>query len=427
VINPGALTGDTYKVTFDDTKTPTEWSVVDVTKGNQVKLSGQTNQSGDDNYLFVDGVMVKVIGPNPGMLSFSISGTRRFSPVGGWAGLGLEGFSNAGDPSAYDEAAGTIGMAGHFAFGGIGTTLKGSDYHSVVLKMAPVPATLWDPKATGLHANYSRGYRYLRAVGTTSTPADPSFAPWIINKGSGYPYQDYNYSMPFAAWDIDVTPPVRLAVGNFENNAPGALIDGRYWPGLTSVDNTVPREFAFIFASPYTETPNPLMAANISNNATMPLMWVMTCARRNDPPYVATDEFQINAGKLNTSKVTYTYTSPAPIVGAEQDLASVNKIGVFPNPYYASGTAEASRFDRFVTFNNMPKNAVIRIFNLAGQLVRTMQKSSDSQFLRWDLMNQRNYPVASGIYIAYVEVPDLGFVKTLKFSVIQQQEFLDYF
>jgi hypothetical protein len=80
-----------------------------------------------------------------------------------------------------------------------------------------------------------------------------------------------------------------------------------------------------------------------------------------------------------------------------------------------------------VTFNNLPKNAVIRIFNLAGHLVRTLQKSSDAQFLRWDLMNQRNYPVASGIYIAYVDLPDMGFTKTLKFSVIQQQEFLDYY
>ncbi|MCX6133675.1 MAG: hypothetical protein NTU47_07680 [Ignavibacteriales bacterium] len=429
VINPGALTGDTYKVTFDDTKTPTEWSIIDVTKANKVMLSGQTNQSGDDNYLFVDGMMVKIIGPNPGMLSFAVpSGTRRISPVGGFIGLGLEGFSNAGDATAYDVANGTIGMAGHLAFGGIGTTLKPADYHSVLLKFAPVPATLWDPKAaTQSSPNYSKSYRYLRAVGTTSTPADPSFAPWIINKASGYPYQDYNYAVPFSAWDIDVTPPVRLSVGNFENNVVGGLIDGRYYPGLTSVDNSVPREFAFIFSAPYTETPNPLMAANISNNATMPLMWVMTCARRNDPPWADGDNFQINAGKLNTSKVTYNFTSPAPLSGADQDAISAAKIGVFPNPYYASNTAETSRFDRFVTFNNLPKNAVIRIFSIAGHLVRTLNKSTDSQFMRWDLMNARNYPVASGVYIAYIELPDIGVTKTVKFSVIQQQEVLDYY
>jgi hypothetical protein len=213
----------------------------------------------------------------------------------------------------------------------------------------------------------------------------------------------------------------------FENNVADGDIDGRYWPGLTTVDNSARREFAFIFARAYSETADPLMAANISNNATMPLMWVITCARRNDPPYVETDHFQINAGKLNTSKVTYTFTAPAPLAGAELEQASAAKIGVFPNPYYASNQAETSRFDRFITFNNLPKNAIIRIFNLAGQMVRTLEKSSDSQFLRWDLMNMRNYPVASGVYVAYVELPDIGYTKTLKFSIIQQQEFLDYF
>ena len=136
---------------------------------------------------------------------------------------------------------------------------------------------------------------------------------------------------------------------------------------------------------------------------------------------------QFTAGKLNTSKVTYTFTSPAPLAGAEQDAVSAKKVGVFPNPYYASNLAESNRFDRFVTFNNLPKTAVIRIFNLAGQLVRTLEKNSANQFLRWDLMNARNYPVASGIYIAYVDLPDLGFTKTLKFTVIQQQEVLDYY
>ena len=429
VLNPGALTGDTYKVTFDDTKSPTEWSVLDVTKANKVMLSGQTNQSNDDNYLFVDGVIVKVKGPNPGMLGFAVpSGTRRISPVGGYIGLGLEGFSNAGDATAYDVTAGTIGMAGHFAFGGIGTTLKPSDYHSVLLKWAPVPATLWDPKAaTQSSPNYSKSYRYLRSVAVGGTAADPSFAPWIINRGTGYPYQDYNYAVPFSAWDIDVTPPVRLSVGNFENNVVGGLIDGRYWPALTDVANSGPRELCFIFAKAYSETADPLMAANISNNATMPLMWVMTCARRNDPPYADGDNFQITAGKLNTSKVSFTFTSPAPTAGADQDIISAKKVGVFPNPYYASNPAETNRFDRFVTFNNLPPHAIIRIFNLAGQLVRTIDKNSVSQFQRWDLMNTRNYPVASGMYVAYIDMPEVGVTKTLKFSIIQEQEILDLY
>ncbi len=135
----------------------------------------------------------------------------------------------------------------------------------------------------------------------------------------------------------------------------------------------------------------------------------------------------VTANHVNTSKVTFSFSSPAPLSGDDLDKASAKKVGVFPNPYYAFNNAETSRFDRFVTFNNLPKNATIRIFNLAGQLVRTLQKSDDSQFTRWDLMNTRNYPVASGVYIAYVEMPDVGVTKTLKLSIIQEQEILDLY
>jgi hypothetical protein len=408
VINPAALTGNTYEVSFDDTKDPVEWKVVNKTTG-VTKLSGQTNQSGDDDYLFVDGVMVKVLGPPPGMKEYSIpAGSRRFT----WAGAdwGLEGFNGA------------IGMAYNHWFSS--SSVTPDKLHSVVLKLGTAAAP-WDAKNPPNDPNYSFGYRYLRRA--SSAPASPSFAPFIVNPTAGYAYQDFNKSVPFSAWDIDVNPPVRLAVGLHENNVVGGFVDGVYFPGSSdNTDNTVSREFAFVFSKPYTTTVDADLAKDALNN-TLPIMWWLAVNRRGSNTFFTGDEFQITGNKVNTSAVKYTFSAPAPLAGPELESASATKIGVFPNPYYAANLAETSRFDRFVTFNNLPKNAVIRIFNLAGQLVRTLEKSSDNQFLRWDLMNQRNYPVASGLYIAYVELPDLGFTKTLKFSIIQQQEFLDYF
>jgi hypothetical protein len=102
---------------------------------------------------------------------------------------------------------------------------------------------------------------------------------------------------------------------------------------------------------------------------------------------------------------------------------------VFPNPYYAFNAAETNRFARFVTFNNLPPKATIRIFNLAGQLVRRLDKDDTSQFLRWDLANQANFPVASGIYVAHLEMTlptDNSMVtKVLKVAIIQEQEILN--
>jgi hypothetical protein len=424
VVNPAKLTGHQYKVTFKiDTSGNNLWDLTDVTL-NKVILSNQLNQTGDDNYAIADGMMVKVSGPsNPGMKSWSIpSGTRRFSPVGGFIGLGLEGFSTSADPVAYDVDNGTIGMAGHLAFGAIGTTLTDADYHNVLLKLAAVDnVNLWDPKATPSDTNFSRGYRYLRAA--TAAAQQPSFAPWIVNVASGYPYQGYDYSVPFSAWDMETTPPTRLAVGCFENNVPLGAVDGRYWPGITSVDNSVTREFAFIFKKAYTTTADPALAVNMSGNATTPLMWVMTCARRAEAAWTAGDQFLITANHLNTPKNVFAFTAPTTTVGdATLSKVDVGRVGVYPNPYYAFNPQESSTTVKFVTFNKLPARATLRIFNLAGQMVRVLEKNDASQFLRWDLNNKDNFPVASGMYIVYVDMPEIGATKILKVAIIQEQE-----
>jgi hypothetical protein len=100
----------------------------------------------------------------------------------------------------------------------------------------------------------------------------------------------------------------------------------------------------------------------------------------------------------------------------------IGKVGVFPNPYYAYNPLERSRTARFVTFNKLPSQATIRIFNLAGQLVRTLNKDDATQFIQWDLANEDNFPVASGMYVVHVDMPAIGATKVVKLAIIQEQE-----
>ena len=118
----------------------------------------------------------------------------------------------------------------------------------------------------------------------------------------------------------------------------------------------------------------------------------------------------------------YSWTTTAPSSTVDSAKIDVGNVGVFPNPYYAFNPREISRTTRFITFNRLPKNATIKIFNLAGHLVRTLQKTSDSQFFDWDLANGNNFPVASGMYLAHIDMPDLGKTKVLKIAIIQEQE-----
>ena len=430
IIDPSALTGYSYRVAFETSGGNTTWAITDVTNNKVIaSKQSQTPSGGNPPGATTSGFKVAVFGPPPGMKGFLIpSGTRRFSPIGGWAGLGLEGFSSAGDPTAYDAtgAAGTIGMAGHFAFGAVGTTLTSpTQYHTVLLKLAAVDTgALWNPLVAPADANYSLAYRYLRHAGPA---VEPSFAPWIINTVGTYPYQAFNYSVPFSAWDMETTPPTRLAVGMFENNAAGASVDGRYWPPLTSGDNTVNREFCFIFNKPYSTTPDPALQIDFYNQSSTPLMWVMTCTRRNAAPWAAGDQFEITANHVNTASDIFTFTADAPVSSPASAKDDVSKINVFPNPYFGFNKLESDNYNRFVTFTHLPQKATIRVYNLAGILVRTVMKADNFQTIQWDLRNEFGLPVAAGMYLVYIDLPGVGSTKILKLAIIPEQEFLHHY
>jgi hypothetical protein len=107
---------------------------------------------------------------------------------------------------------------------------------------------------------------------------------------------------------------------------------------------------------------------------------------------------------------------------------AVNLVNVFPNPYYGFNPDELSRSQKFITFSHLPQMATIRIFNLAGVLVRTLTKNDPTQFITWDLNNESALPVASGIYLAHIEMSDVHSVslgaKILKLMIVQEQHYL---
>ena len=103
---------------------------------------------------------------------------------------------------------------------------------------------------------------------------------------------------------------------------------------------------------------------------------------------------------------------------------NIDKISVFPNPYFASNDNETDKYSRFVRFIGLPKNVTIRIYSLSGVFVQRLEKSDNSQFMDWNLLNKDNLPVASGIYLAYVDMPGVG-TKIMKLAIIQEQQYID--
>ena len=232
--------------------------------------------------------------------------------------------------------------------------------------------------------------------------------------------------VPFTVWDVSKTPARQLALSVRDNNRNGI------WDGTSA-------EYLNIYDMPYDPT--------MSQYGTTKAQYQVSNLATGGPtaPIVYVCSFAIVSGQtLNGSVGTLTISPKLRFTSADvftfspgsmaaitnnTDLAKaqVEKINVFPNPYYALNPQETNRFVRFVTFNHLPPNCTIRIFNLAGHLVKSMVKdmtSNATQFMQWDLCNQFGYPVASGVYIAHIDMPDLGKTKVLKVAVIQEQEIL---
>jgi len=105
-----------------------------------------------------------------------------------------------------------------------------------------------------------------------------------------------------------------------------------------------------------------------------------------------------------------------------------DKITVWPNPYYGYNPEERDALDRRVMFSHLPTEGptTIRIFALDGTLVRTIKHNdAGSQHTYWNMKNNFELPVASGMYIAHVETNRGD--KILKLAVIQPEQRLDVY
>jgi hypothetical protein len=94
---------------------------------------------------------------------------------------------------------------------------------------------------------------------------------------------------------------------------------------------------------------------------------------------------------------------------AEEALALIN---IVPNPYYGYSEYEKTTLDNIVKITNLPPKCTVSIYTLNGNLVRRFKKDDSGAeaktSLDWDLKNEARIPIASGLYIIHVDVPDVG-------------------
>ena len=139
--------------------------------------------------------------------------------------------------------------------------------------------------------------------------------------------------------------------------------------------------------------------------------------------------FRISTTKPNQPGDTFSFSTDGLGARARNDAeasAAIDDIGITPNPYKGASAYEVSQLVDQVRFTNMPNVATIRIFTVAGSLVRTLEKNSASASFGWDLTTEDNLPIASGMYIIHIDAGALG-EKVLKFGVIKKRVQLNTF
>lgn len=400
VVDPSKVTGHDYKVTFSTVEGEVVWNVVDVTTGETV-LANQTNQSGDEAYDVVDGLMIKVVGPEPG-INWNIVGVNPYGEgyeqyFMGWGYEGERWF-NGYDLSAYYEHTGL--------FGGL---LNGYDF--------------W-----GVYAS-----RYVDVKLEIKVDPGPDSSNWqrafVLRRDKGYALEGIGW-FPGKLWNVSVDPPEQLNLAFVEDNRlvpANNLWDMGWLPDSSKYANDGDRgnrEYIWMLDSPYDVTNPDLLTADWYDGSTIGLMYAIWPVPRGTRPYLQGDyTIYVYASKPNSETDEFVFTTQG--IGIDQSLANskkdIKKINVFPNPYFGANVEERRTTEHFVRFTHLPNKATIRIYTLAGELVRTIEHNNPTQYEEWNLLNDYDIPVASGMYIVHVDCGSLG-EKILKLALIIPEE-----
>ncbi len=131
----------------------------------------------------------------------------------------------------------------------------------------------------------------------------------------------------------------------------------------------------------------------------------VTVSLRVGKPYQQTDRNETNNG---FPEYGFSTTGSEGITDFNTAKSALDNIRVVPNPYYGSSLYEDSQLDNIVKITNLPDNCKINIFMTNGTLIRSFNKANSLPYLEWDLKNDFNVPIASGVYIIHIDAGELG-------------------
>lgn len=414
ILDPLALTGDEYEISVTSGDTivgDTTYSIINVTKGDTI-YSGLTSFGSDSLHdkLVVDGFVVSVQNTGQEYIS-SLDGNQKYAVKNVVEYAGPNG-QILNSPVIVDSSLNSTGKWKIECYG---------------------PRFNWQQLSTQQGVGYDN-YE-IRFTGNSNyylSGHQPGFAA-PVTKNDSLAFDEFGnrLSLPFTIWNVgrdylDPADDYQLAIKvlDYDRTTPGRSIYDKKWTqksdgkweeifaydirpqgfdinnlpvtsGTTQINQAVHKFGQFIISGELPETGTILRMTT----------W------KGLSGYQGGDKFRLT---VPTSEISNTS------VGKD----NLDQLSVFPNPYFGAQGLENNKYQRFMRFTGIPATATIKIFSLSGVFIQELQKEAGSQYIDWNLLNKDNLPVASGIYIAYIDMPGIG-TKVLKLAVIQETQYID--
>jgi hypothetical protein len=120
-----------------------------------------------------------------------------------------------------------------------------------------------------------------------------------------------------------------------------------------------------------------------------------------DTNYSVGDVFRIEGAPLNSSNDEFVFNAGG--VNAQKAKNELSKIKIVPNPYIAHAVWETKEGIRKIQFTHLPDVCTIRIFTLAGDLVKTIEHNNGTGTEDWDMLTINQQGIVTGLYFYHVQ------------------------
>jgi hypothetical protein len=276
----------------------------------------------------------------------------------------------------------------------------------------------------------SKAYRFIPTDTTYSnTPCAPTMA-----------------SIPFKVFAADELDSSGGALRQLNVGFMDADLSGTWNPDTSKLGGY---EFTYIFASNYDAVPNTnYLTKNPALNSPalgFPALDVMYAwlprvgVSSNGVPLKWANGDTLTVAPYRLTKpafvpgypISYSWTVDGTQTGNQSVAASqLSLIKAYPNPYFGGQALETDPFNRFINISHLPNVCTIYIYSLSGTLVKQINRNANNDpnnsIERWDLLNSSQIPVASGMYIIFIDAGSLG-ATTLKVAIFTPTERIQTF